>query len=80
MRYTYGGGIFPSMLAIRLDPEIESRLERLAKRTGRTKTFYAREAILEHLDDLEDIYLATRRLERPGRTLSADEVKHELGL
>jgi RHH-type rel operon transcriptional repressor/antitoxin RelB len=68
------------MLAIRLDPEIESRLERLAKKTGRTKTFYAREAILEHLDDLEDIYLATERLKSPGKIYSAEEVKHELGL
>lgn len=68
------------MLAIRLSPEIEKRLEALAKRTGRTKTFYAREAILEHLEDLEDIYLARQRLERPGKTLSAEEVKHELGL
>ena len=68
------------MLAIRLDPEIESRLERLAQKTGRTKTFYAREAILEHLDDLEDIYLVKQRLERPRKTLSADDVKHELGL
>ncbi len=68
------------MLAIRLDPEIESRLERLAKKTGRTKTYYAREAILEHLDDLEDIYLASQRLEKRARTYSADEVKHELGL
>jgi RHH-type rel operon transcriptional repressor/antitoxin RelB len=68
------------MLAIRLDPEIESRLERLARKTGRTKTFYAREAILEHLDDLEDIYLVKQRLERPGKTLSAEDVKHELGL
>lgn len=68
------------MLAIRLDPEIESRLERLAKKTGRTKTFYAREAILEHLEDLEDVYLATKRLERPSKTYSAEEVKHELGL
>jgi RHH-type rel operon transcriptional repressor/antitoxin RelB len=68
------------MLAIRLDPDIESRLERLAKRTGRTKTFYAREAILQHLEDLEDVYLATQRLERPTRTYSAEEVKHELGL
>ena len=68
------------MLAIRLDPDIESRLERLAKRTGRTKTFYAREAILEHLGDLEDIYLASKRLERPAKTYSAAEVKHELGL
>ncbi len=68
------------MLAIRLDPEIEGRLERLAKKTGRTKTFYAREAILEHLEDLEDLYLATQRLERPAKTYSAEEVKHELGL
>ncbi len=68
------------MLAIRLDAEIESRLERLAKKTGRTKTFYAREAILEHLDDLEDIYLATKRLQRPAKTYSAEDVKHALGL
>ena len=68
------------MLAIRLDPEIERRLELLAKKTGRTKTFYAREAILEHLEDLEDIYLATQRLERPAKTYSAEEVKNELGL
>lgn len=68
------------MLAIRLDPEIERRLELLAKKTGRTKTFYAREAILEHLEDLEDIYLATQRLERPAKTYSAEEVNHELGL
>ncbi len=68
------------MLAIRLDPGIEKRLERLAKKTGRTKTFYAREAILAHLEDLEDIYLATQRLRRPAKTYSAEEVKHELGL
>ena len=68
------------MLAIRLDPEIEGRLARLAKLTGRTKTFYAREAILEHLDDLEDIHLDTNRLQRPAKTHSAEEVKHELGL
>ena len=68
------------MLAIRLDPDTEARLERLAKKTGRTKTFYAREAILEHLEDLEDIYLAMRRLQRPGKTFSAKDVKGELGL
>lgn len=50
------------MLAIRLPAEIEERLEALAKATGRTKTFYAREAILEHLSDLEDVYLAEQRL------------------
>jgi RHH-type rel operon transcriptional repressor/antitoxin RelB len=58
------------MLAIRLPEKIEKRLERLAKRTGRTKTYYAREAILEYLDDLEDIYLAEKALEdvRSGRS------------
>jgi RHH-type transcriptional regulator, rel operon repressor / antitoxin RelB len=52
------------MLAIRLPQSIEKRLERLARRTGRTKTYYVREAILEHLEDLEDLYLAERALER----------------
>jgi RHH-type rel operon transcriptional repressor/antitoxin RelB len=52
------------MLAIRLPESIEKRLEKLARRTGRTKTFYARQAILEHLDDLEDLYLAERALDR----------------
>ena len=52
------------MLAIRLPQSIEKRLEKLARRTGRTKTYYAREAILEHLEDLEDLYLAEGALER----------------
>jgi len=50
------------MLSVRLDADIEKRLETLAQNTGRTKTFYVREAILEHLDDLEDLYLAEQRL------------------
>ncbi len=52
------------MLAIRLPRSIEKRLERLARRTGRTKTYYVREAILEHLEDLEGMYLAERAMER----------------
>ncbi len=68
------------MLAIRLDPDIEKRLALLAKKTGRTETFYARQAIIEHLEDLEDIYLITERLRHPGKAFSAAEVKRELGL
>lgn len=72
------------MLAIRLPEEIENRLDVLAKATGRTKTFYAREAILEYLEDLEDLYLAEKVLAdiQAGRskTYSLDEVKKELGL
>ncbi len=72
------------MLAINLPTEIETRLEALAQTTGRTKEFYAREAILEHLDDLEDLYLAEQRLRdnRAGRskTLTLEEVERDLGL
>ncbi len=52
------------MLAIRLPQSVEKRLEKLARRTGRTKTFYVREAILKYLENLEDTYLAERALER----------------
>lgn len=65
------------MLAIRLPKEIEQRLDQLAKRTGRTKTFYAREAILTHLDDLEDLYLALERMESPSRHWTLEEFENE---
>ena len=72
------------MLAIRLPEDIELRLGALAKKTGRTKTFYAREAILEYLDDLEDLYLAEKRLANIQRgktkTIKLDDVERELGL
>jgi len=72
------------MLAIRLPEKIEKRLERLAKRTGRTKTYYAREAILKHLDDLEDVYLAEKRMEaiESGRvkTIPLEEIMRQHGL
>ncbi|HEX3376618.1 MAG TPA: DUF6290 family protein [Candidatus Acidoferrales bacterium] len=72
------------MLAIRLPPGIEKRLEKLAKRTGRTKTFYVREAILQHLDDLEDIHLADRTLQRihdgEERTIPLKDVLKRYGL
>ena len=72
------------MLAIRLPSEIEQRLSHLAEVMGRTKTFYAREAILAHLEDLEDYYLAERVMERvrkgEERLFSLDEVERELGL
>jgi RHH-type transcriptional regulator, rel operon repressor / antitoxin RelB len=72
------------MLAIRLPDNIEKRLGRLAKHTGRTKTYYAREAILQYLDDLEDIYLAEKRLAeiRAGRvrTIPLEKVMRRYSL
>lgn len=51
------------MIALRLPPEIEDRLAALARRTGRSTDDYARDAILEHLEDLEDAELAESRLQ-----------------
>ena len=72
------------MLAIRLPQSIEKRLEKLARRTGRTKSFYVREAILEHLDDLEDMYLAEQALERirsgEARTILLEDALKRHGL
>ena len=69
--YKYDNG----MLSIRLDPETEKRLERLATTTGRTKSYYAREALLEHLDDMEDRYIAIERLETADRRWSLEELE-----
>ena len=68
------------MLSVRLDPKIEKRLEDLAAKTGRTKTYYVREAILAHLEDMEDRYLALERLENPAQRWTLDEVEQELDL
>ncbi len=72
------------MLAVRLPEKIEKRLDRLAKRTGRTKTYYVREAILQHLEDLEDIYYAEKALAdiRSGRTkpIPLEKVMRRYGL
>ena len=72
------------MLAIRLPASIEKRLEKLARRTGRTKAYYAREAILQHLDDLEDVSMAERVLERirkgEERTIPLEDVVKRHGV
>ena len=65
--------------SLRLPPDIGERLNVLSQQTGRSKTFYILEAIREHLDDLEDAYLAEQRLAdiRAGRSrvLSSDEME-----
>jgi RHH-type rel operon transcriptional repressor/antitoxin RelB len=72
------------MLALRLPEDIERRLEALAKRSGRSKSFYAREAILEHLDDLEAAYLSDEILKRvesgQEQTYTLEDLEKELGL
>jgi RHH-type rel operon transcriptional repressor/antitoxin RelB len=71
-----------TMLAIRLPAEIERRLEELAKKTGRTKSYYVRQAILEYLEDLEDFYLAEERLRTFGeaKVIPLEEIMKRHGL
>ena len=67
------------MLALRLPPDIEKRLDDLAKRTGRTKSYYARQAILAHLEDMEDIALAEERLKSDdGVRIALEDVMREI--
>lgn len=68
------------MLTLRLPDEIEQRLAALAAKTGHSKSFYAREAILEHLEELEDAYLAAERLKTPAKRWSQKELEAGLDL
>ena len=70
----------PSMLAIRLPPAIEKRLARLASKTGRTRSYYVREALLEHLEDLEDTYLAAERLKSPAKRWKQEDLERRVDL
>ena len=66
------------MLNVQLTADIEKRLDLLAKRTGRTRNFYVRQAILCHLEDLEDYYLARRRLSRKTARVTLEELECEV--
>ena len=72
------------MLALRLSEDIETRLDALAKRTGRSKSFYARQAITDFLDDIEERYWEDEVVKRwessDKQTVSASDFKAEMDL
>jgi len=71
-------------LSIRLNDDLEARLERLARLTGRSKSFYVKQAIEDQIEDLEDLYLAQRVLERIAdgreRLIPLEDLERELGM
>ena len=69
-----------AMVVVRLPKEIEERLTALAQKTGRSKSYYVRQALLEYLDDLEDYYLAVERLESRLPGIPLEELERRLGL
>ncbi len=68
------------MLGVRLDPELEKRLEELASRTGRSKSYYAREAIREYVEDREDYELAVAASRHAAPHISLEELIRKYGL
>ncbi|MBZ5562646.1 MAG: anti-toxin [Acidobacteriia bacterium] len=68
------------MLTVRLSRTLESRLNRLAKRTGRPKSYYAKKAIAEFLDKQEDYLVAVARLEENLPPNPVDRAAGQLGL
>ena len=67
------------MLGVRLDKETEKKLERLARETNRTKSYYVKEAIAEYLAEKEDTLLALARLEKGEKPVGTEEMWRALG-
>lgn len=65
-------------IAVRLQKELNQRLSSLATRTGRSKSFYVKQALARYLEDMEDLYLAVDRIENPGERISMEEAKRIL--
>jgi len=68
------------MIAVRLNPTLENRLSRLAKETGRSKTYYIKQAIENFLEEREDYLLALSVLEKDESRRPIADVRKELGL
>ena len=68
------------MLAVRIPDEMETRLDNLAALTGRPKSFYVREALQSHLDEIEETYTALYRLEHPAKRWTLEDLENGLDL
>lgn len=68
------------MIAIRLPKELETRLEKVANETQRSKSYYIRKALEQFLEDREDYLLAVARLEENNPCIPYEKVRKELGL
>lgn len=62
------------MVTVRLTKELEDRLDSLAVKTGRTKSFFIRQALEEHLEEVEDAYLAEKRYHTLKKTIPLDDM------
>jgi len=68
------------MFAIRLDKELEQELDLIAKARGSNRSALVREAIIQFLEDNEDLQLAKESLSNMKSTKSLKQLRKELGL
>ncbi len=68
------------MLAIRLDKEIEEDLDLLANTRGSNRSALVREAILQYLEDNEDLELLKQAQSQTRGSKSLTQLRRELGL
>ena len=68
------------MTAIQIPDDLAEQIEQAAKLAGETRDVFLREAVLARLEDMEDIAIATERLKNPGKRLTLEQVKKDLGL
>ena len=73
----------PRRISVRLHEALEARLERIARRTGHSKSFHVRQALIAQLPDLEDLYFARTVAQRLAvgreRAIPLDQLEYELG-
>jgi RHH-type rel operon transcriptional repressor/antitoxin RelB len=65
---------------VRISRALDERLDALAAKTGRRKSFYASKAIERYLEDLEDYYAAKEAYERSKKRYTLAEAAKKLGL
>lgn len=68
------------MLTLRIDKNMEDRLNNLCKKTNRTKSFYVKKAINNFLEDQEDYLMAIEVIKEKNQTYTLEEAKKMLGL
>jgi RHH-type rel operon transcriptional repressor/antitoxin RelB len=68
------------MIAVRIPIDIEKKLDQLAAKTNRTKSYYVRKAIEEFLEDEADYMLAMERIQKNNPRISLDELEKKLGM
>ena len=69
---------------VRFPEDLDKRLDKLARLTKRTKSYFIREALEKYIDELEDIYLAETEYEEflksKLKPVSIEEMERRLGM